>query len=59
VDLARAYCDRIVGIALGVVVFDGPPQELDEAAMDRIYRFDRTPAEGEAPAERELMEVAS
>jgi phosphonate transport system ATP-binding protein len=43
VDLARAYCDRIVGIAQGVVVFDGAPGQLDDAALDRIYRFDREP----------------
>lgn len=41
VDLARQYCDRIVGIAGGVIVFDGPPGELDAEALDRIYRFDR------------------
>lgn len=41
VDLAREYCDRIVGIAQGVVVFDGKASDLDEAALDRIYRFDR------------------
>jgi phosphonate transport system ATP-binding protein len=43
IDLARDFCDRIVGIAKGVVVFDGPPGALDEAALDRIYRFDREP----------------
>ncbi|MBA3414405.1 MAG: phosphonate ABC transporter ATP-binding protein [Chloroflexia bacterium] len=37
VALARAYADRIIGIALGEVVFDGPPGDLDEAALDRIY----------------------
>jgi phosphonate transport system ATP-binding protein len=38
VQLARAYADRIVGIAQGVIVFDGSPSELDEAARNRIYR---------------------
>ena len=41
IELARMFCDRVVGIANGVVVFDGPVSDLDEAAMDRIYRFDR------------------
>ena len=41
IELARAYCDRIVGIAQGVVVYDGSIGGLDEATMDRIYRFDR------------------
>jgi phosphonate transport system ATP-binding protein len=41
VEFARQFVDRIIGIAQGVVVFDGPPQELDQAMMDRIYRFDK------------------
>lgn len=38
VSLARACADRVIGIANGEVVFDGPPTALDEAALDRIYR---------------------
>jgi phosphonate transport system ATP-binding protein len=38
VQLARAYADRIVGIARGVIVFEGRPSDLDDAALDRIYR---------------------
>lgn len=41
VHLAIKFVDRVVGIAQGVVVFDGHPAKLDDAAMDRIYRFDR------------------
>jgi phosphonate transport system ATP-binding protein len=37
VSLARAYADRVIGIARGEVVFDGPPQDLNDAALDRIY----------------------
>jgi phosphonate transport system ATP-binding protein len=44
VNLARAYADRIVGIARGVVLFDGRPSDLDDAILDRIYR---TPAQEE------------
>jgi phosphonate transport system ATP-binding protein len=58
IELARAYCDRIVGIAEGVVVYDGDVAGLDAAAMDRIYRFDRPvlPAmPWEATPERELV----
>jgi phosphonate transport system ATP-binding protein len=40
VEFARQFVDRIVGIAQGGVVFNGSPQELDEAMMDRIYRFE-------------------
>lgn len=41
VDLAKSFADRLIGIAQGTVVFDGPPEKLDEAALDSIYRFDR------------------
>jgi phosphonate transport system ATP-binding protein len=37
VDLARAFGDRIVGLASGRLVFDGPAQTLDDAALQRIY----------------------
>lgn len=58
VDLAREFCDRIIGIAQGVVVFDGPVDGLDPAALDRIYRFDR-PAEAAVVTEaRELVGAA-
>ena len=36
-DTARAYCQRIVGMAEGRVVFDGPPTELTAEAVRRIY----------------------
>ena len=37
VDLAKAFADRIIGLNDGEVVFDGPPSELGDAALDRIY----------------------
>lgn len=34
-DLARTYCDRLIGMSAGAVVFDGVPGELtDDAARD-------------------------
>jgi phosphonate transport system ATP-binding protein len=41
VELARAFADRIVGIAQGGVVFDGPVSALDVDVLDRVYRFDK------------------
>lgn len=41
VELAKIYTDRLIGIAEGIVVFDGKPDELDDEAMRRIYRFDK------------------
>jgi phosphonate transport system ATP-binding protein len=36
-DAARAYCDRIVGMAHGRVVFDGSPETLTLEAIQAIY----------------------
>lgn len=36
-DTARTYCERIVGMAAGRVVFDGKPDELTTEAVRAIY----------------------
>ena len=36
-DTARAYCERVVGMAAGEVVFDGPVSELTTDAVRMIY----------------------
>ena len=36
-DTARAYCDRIVAMQGGCVMFDGPPAELTSARVQEIY----------------------
>jgi phosphonate transport system ATP-binding protein len=60
VELARLYCDRVVGIAKGVVVFDGPVGALDDAALDRIYRYDKeAPVVSEPAREPELVGAAA
>jgi phosphonate transport system ATP-binding protein len=56
VSLAKAVADRIVGVAQGTIVFDGPPSQLEEAALDRIYRFDRRSA---APIDEPLLQLAT
>ncbi|AVA19865.1 MULTISPECIES: phosphonate ABC transporter ATP-binding protein [unclassified Rhizobium] len=40
-DTARNYCERIVGMAAGRVVFDGKPSELTAAAVKEIYGTDK------------------
>lgn len=40
-DTARTYCDRIVGMAHGCVVFDGTPEELTAEKVQEIYGADR------------------
>jgi phosphonate transport system ATP-binding protein len=36
-DTARAYCDRVIGMSLGRIVFDGRPDALTPAVLHRIY----------------------
>ena len=36
-DLARAYCDRLVGMAAGKVVFDGGPLDLTDDVSRELY----------------------
>ena len=40
-DTARSYCERIIGMAAGRVVFDGPPHELTASAVREIYGSDK------------------
>lgn len=39
-DTARTYCNRIIGMAMGRVVFDGKPHELTSDAVREIYGSD-------------------
>jgi phosphonate transport system ATP-binding protein len=43
-DTARTYCDRIVGMAAGRVVFDGPPASLSADRVREIYGLDEPDA---------------
>jgi phosphonate transport system ATP-binding protein len=36
-DIARGYCDRLIGMAAGRVVFDGAPATLTDAAARELY----------------------
>lgn len=39
-SLARAYADRIIALKDGNIVFDGPPEEIDDARFREIYGED-------------------
>lgn len=41
-DTARTYCERIIGMSKGSVVFDGPPTDLTLDAVREIYGGDST-----------------
>lgn len=52
-DTARQYCDRIVAMQDGRVMFDGPPEELTEGRVRAIYGMSE--AEFAAEAERHAL----
>ncbi|MGI8896567.1 MAG: phosphonate ABC transporter ATP-binding protein [Casimicrobiaceae bacterium] len=37
VELAKRFADRIVGMSEGRMIFDGPPPQLDDDMLKRIY----------------------
>ena len=37
-DIARTYSGRIIALADGQVTFDGPPSELDDAVIERVFK---------------------
>jgi phosphonate transport system ATP-binding protein len=37
VVLAKRFADRVLGMAAGRIVFDGPPDQLDDAMLKTIY----------------------
>ncbi|TYC63538.1 phosphonate ABC transporter ATP-binding protein [Rhodobacterales bacterium] len=41
-DTARSYCDRVIGMRDGVLVFDGKPEELTTQAAREIYGADES-----------------
>lgn len=37
VDLALKYCDRVIGIKAGEIVYDGPSKDVDHEILKEIY----------------------
>ena len=48
-DLARSYCDRLIGMAAGRVVFDGAPSALTEHIARELYGLEANEVMGTAP----------
>jgi len=47
-DLARKYCDRLVGLAAGKVVFDGAPAALTDHVARELYGLESADVLGHA-----------
>jgi phosphonate transport system ATP-binding protein len=50
-DLARSYCDRLIGMAAGRVAFDGAPAALTEHIARELYDLEANEVIGGAPAQ--------
>src|SRR5437660_10677055 len=50
-DLARSYCDRLIGMAAGRVVFDGAPAALTDRVARELYDLEANEVMGTAPAQ--------
>ncbi len=57
-DTAREYCDRILAMQAGRVVFDGPPAALDAARVRAIYGITEAEFAAEAAAAQQRVAVA-
>jgi len=48
-DLARGYCDRLIGMSAGRVVFDGAPATLTDLIARELYDLEANDVMGAAP----------
>ncbi len=54
-DLARSYCDRLIGMSAGRVVFDGAPATLTDLIARELYDLEANDVMGGAPVETPLV----
>ncbi len=54
VDLALKYCDRVIGIRAGEIVFDGPASTITQEQIDEVYNGTKVPTMGSGEGELSL-----
>ncbi|MBQ0001138.1 MAG: phosphonate ABC transporter ATP-binding protein [Clostridiales bacterium] len=47
VDLALKYCDRVIGVRAGEIVFDGPASTITQEQLDYVYNGTKVPTSGQ------------
>lgn len=57
IDIAKHFCQRVIGLRDGQLVFDAPTSDLSESALSEIY--DGSPVEGEDNLEALNVESAA
>jgi len=58
-DTARRYCDRVIGMRDGRVVFDGKPEQLTTGAARDIYGADHSFSEAATSTEIERLDASA
>ena len=46
IDLALQYCDRVIGVRAGEIVFDGPASTITQEQIDYVYNGTKAPVLG-------------
>ena len=57
-DTARRYCDRVVGMRAGRIVFDGLPEQLTTGVAREIYGADESFSEAATSTQIETLDAA-
>ena len=47
IDLALQYCDRVIGVRAGEIVFDGPASTITQEQIDYVYNGTKAPTLGD------------
>ena len=47
IDLALQYCDRVIGVRAGEIVFDGPAATITQEQIDYVYNGTKAPTLGD------------
>ena len=53
VDLALKYCDRVIGVRAGEIVFDGPASQITNEQLDAVYNGTAVPTMDKEQGTRE------
>ena len=56
-ELARSYCDRLIGMSAGRIVFDGAPERLTDDVARELYGLDAGEVMDHAPVAAPLPAV--
>ena len=51
VEVGLIFCERVIGIRAGEIVFDGPASTITQEQIDEVYNGTKVPTMGEGEGE--------